>query len=209
MSDLDQELPEGITIEAVEPEEGSGKGLRSMPDVQRVVIHPTWRAQLFTLIGYLILFWVTIIVSNLEEDVFVIEGNLFNIFGYELVLHFPWLSMINLAVLFKLLFFMYNAKYLVDDQGVEAQIGLWSNNLRQPRLRYEDIRGVEPKQTILERILGIGTLMVGSAMTFEVEIEMSGIANPRAIQHLINVERDKQLKALKQSGSASGGINSD
>ena len=100
----------------------------------------------------------------------------------------------------KILIHIYDAKFIIDEHGVEAQIGLVSLNLRQPRLRWEDIRGVEPNQTIWERILGIGTVLVGSAMTQEVEVQMSGVANPRAIQLLIGGERDRRLRELQQAG---------
>ena len=89
---------------------------------------------------------------------------------------------------------IYDSKFIIDERGVEAQVGLVSLNLRQPRLRWEDIRGVEPNQTLWERILGIGSVLVGSAMTNEVEIVMEGVGNPRSVQLLIGAERDKHLK---------------
>ena len=96
---------------------------------------------------------------------------------------------------------MYDSKYIIDERGVEAQMGLVSLNLRQPRLRYEDIRGVEPTQTIFERLLGIGSVLIGSAMTKDIEIAMRGVANPRAIQLLIGGERDKRRLELKARGA--------
>ena len=40
-------------------------------------------------------------------------------------------------------------------------------------------------------------MLVGSAMTNEVEIVMEGVENPRAIQLLIGGERDRQLQMLE------------
>lgn len=159
---------------------------------------PTWRAQIFRLIGFLILCIATVAVSQLWSSLLVVRGPLFAIGSYRYFLHFPIVAVIPAVFLGKILIFLYDARYLIDRRGVEAQIGLVSLSLRQPRLRYEDIRGVEPKQTLVERILGIGTLMVGSAMTFEVEIIMDGIDDPRSVQRLINLRRDNYLREFRK-----------
>ncbi len=162
----------------------------------RFYFYPTWRSQLFPLIGFFISSILCIYISN-NFEISVIKGKLFDIFGTRLYLHLPLLSLIPALVLGRLLISIYDSRYIVDERGVEAQIGLFSMSLRQPRLRYEDIRGVEPVQTIWERILGIGGVLIGSAMTQDVEIVMEGIADPRGVQLLIGGERDKRLKELK------------
>ena len=53
-------------------------------------------------------------------------------------------------------------------------------------------------------MLGIGTVSIGSAMTQDTEVIMEGVANPRAIQLLINSEQSKRLMELKQMGLARG-----
>ena len=50
--------------------------------------------------------------------------------------------------------------------------------------------------------MGIGSVLVGSAMTGDVEIVMEGVPNPRAIQVLINKERDRHLHKLIEGASA-------
>jgi len=165
----------------------------------RYYFYPTWRSQIFHLIGFFVLCLITIKVSSLT-DYAIISGPLFSFGETTIQLSLPYLILIPGALLGKVLWVIYNSKYIVDERGVEAQVGLVSLNLRQPRLRYEDIRGVEPNQTIIERILGIGTVLIGSAMTSEVEIAMRGVANPRAIQLLIQGERDRRLRLLQQTG---------
>ena len=83
-----------------------------------------------------------------------------------------------------------------DPRGIEAKVGLLSLNLRQPRLRFEDIRGVEPSQTIVERVLGIGDILVGSAMSDEVEIVMTGVPSPREVQNFLTNEIEKRIQSL-------------
>lgn len=166
----------------------------------RYYFYPTWRSQLFPLLGYLATAIACIVISRYLPSS-VIRGPLFPIGNYMLELHLPLLILVPGTVLGRILIYMYDSKYIVDERGVEAQIGLVSLSLRQPRLRYEDIRGVEPVQTLWERILGIGGVLIGSAMTQDVEIVMEGVDNPRAIQLLIGGERDRMLKQGQQGES--------
>lgn len=169
-------------------------------DSVRYYFYPTWRSQLMNLVLLLLLFILTVVVSRYIPAL-VVAGSLFKIAGTTFYLYLPILILLPGAMLGKILINMYDAKYIIDEQGVEAQIGLVSMNLRQPKLRWEDIRGVEPNQTIWERLLGIGSVLIGSAMTQDVEIVMTGVANPRAIQLLIGGERDRKLNELKGEGA--------
>ncbi len=167
----------------------------------RYYFYPTWRSQLMNLVGFLILCVLCVITSR-AVPALVIPGKLFTIGKTTYFLYFPILTLIPMYLLGKILIKVYDAKYIIDEGGVEAQIGLVSFNLRQPRLRWEDIRGSEPQQTIWERVLGIGSVLIGSAMTQDVEITMSGVANPRAIQLLIQGERERRLHELRTAPAA-------
>jgi uncharacterized membrane protein YdbT with pleckstrin-like domain len=187
------------SIDAIERE---GSPLeRADSDPIRYYFYPTWRSQVLNLCGLFLLFILTVVVSRYVPAL-VVAGSLFSLGDTTYFLHLPVLTLIPGALLGKILINIYDAKYIIDDRGVEAQIGLVSMNLRQPRLRWEDIRGVEPNQTIWERLLGIGSVLIGSAMTQDVEIVMSGVANPRAVQLLIGGERDRRLAELQRGGGA-------
>ncbi len=169
---------------------------RSDQERVRYYFYPTWRSQLLNLCGFAGL-CVFCILGSHYIPYMVIPGKLFSVFGHTVMLHLPVLILFPGFMLGRILVNIYDAKFIIDESGVEAQIGLVSFNLRQPRLRWEDIRGSEPQQTIWERLLGIGSVLVGSAMTQDVEIVMSGVANPRAIQLLIQGERDRRLKEMR------------
>lgn len=171
----------------------------------RYYFYPTWRSQIIMLIWFLLLCGgVVWLCRQFPNFPVVITGKLFVIGDTVWYLSLPLPILIPGFVLGKILLYMYNSKFIVDERGVEAQIGLVSLNLRQPRLRYEDIRGIEPQQTLWERILGIGSVLIGSAMTQDVEITMAGVPNPRAIQLLISGERDRRLKKMLQSTATTG-----
>ncbi len=170
----------------------------------RYYFFPTWRSQFFNIIWFALTAVAVIYLSREYPAWFIIPGELFKTSSTKYMLHLPYLVLVPGFFLGKILINIYDAKYIIDETGIEAQVGLVSLSLRQPRLRWEDIRGVEPKQTIWERMLEIGTVALGSAMTNEPEIVMEGVANPRAIQLLINSERSKRLQELKQIGLTLG-----
>ncbi|MCB0344388.1 MAG: PH domain-containing protein [Bdellovibrionales bacterium] len=170
----------------------------------RYYFYPTWRSQLFPLMGFGVLCILAVVGSRYLTWT-IIAGELLSFGSTTYYLHLPLLALLPGFFLGKILIYIYDSKYIIDERGVEAQVGLVSLNLRQPRLRYEDIRGVEPNQTILERILGIGSVLIGSAMTQDVEIVMEGVANPRAIQLLLQGERDKRLSLLGSGGRGGEG----
>lgn len=163
---------------------------------------PTWRSQIINLIWFFLSSGMAIWVSRYIPKWVVIAGELFTTGSTRYELHLPLLILVPGFFLSKILIHIYNSVYTIDESGIEAQVGLVSFNLRQPKLRWEDIRGIEPSQNIWERLLNIGTVKVGSAMTQEAEIVMEGVANPKAIQLLVNAERAKRLEEMKQSGSA-------
>ena len=150
---------------------GSAKNIRmhgspieqSHQEAIRYYFYPTWRSQLMNLIGFVVLCALCIVVSRSVPSL-VLPGKLFTIDSTTFFLYFPILTLIPMYLLGKVLINVYDAKYIIDEGGVEAQIGLVSFNLRQPRLRWEDIRGSEPQQTLWERVLGIGSVLIGSAM---------------------------------------------
>jgi hypothetical protein len=164
---------------------------------------PAWRSHFFDLIGFLISSIGAIWVSRELTDYVVIVGELFSTQNTQVVLHLPILVLVPGFFLVKTLVGIYDAKYIIDEAGIEAQIGKMSLNFSQPRIRWEDIRGVKPEQTIWERLLDIGTVSVGSAMTQETEIVMKGVPSPRSIQLLIEHERAKRHAEMKQSVSGS------
>jgi len=200
MANFEIDIDDEIKAPPLEGVNETGAEVVSEGEDIRYYFYPTWRSQLMYIALFLILSILTVVVSRYVPAL-VVAGSLFSIGKTTLYLYLPILTLIPGAVLGKILINMYDAKYIIDDDGVEAQIGLVSFNLRQPKLRWEDIRGVEPNQTIWERLFGIGSVLIGSAMTQDVEVVMAGVANPRAIQLLISAERDRKLKQIQNTGT--------
>jgi uncharacterized membrane protein YdbT with pleckstrin-like domain len=69
------------------------------------------------------------------------------------------------------------------------------------KVRYEDIVGIETKQTLLERMLNVGDILIGTAATGGVEIQLEGISSPFTVQQVIQDERSRRLER--------GGVETD
>jgi len=96
--------------------------------------------------------------------------------------------------LFNLLYPIYDASLTLDNRGLETRIGIVSLNQDITRVRYEDIRSIELKATIIERLINVGTLAIGSAATAGIEILFDGVAQPTEVKALIQQERDRRMR---------------
>lgn len=71
------------------------------------------------------------------------------------------------------------AKYEIFDDVVVATFGIVSR--RSTQVRVADIRGMSVQQSIMERILGVGHVTIGTAATGDAEIVMRGVRDPSGI----------------------------
>lgn len=60
---------------------------------------------------------------------------------------------------------------------------------RTSEVRHKDVRNLQVKQTTLERLLGVGDLLISSAGQDDIEISVEGLSNP---EHVAAVIRDMQ-----------------
>ncbi len=199
---LDEVFGNGSSIDQAKELGAKVTGIDDGDSSVRYHFFPTWRSQIINQLWFFLSSFGAIWVSKTIPEWTIIVGELFSTSSTRYNLHLPILVLVPGFFLSKILIHIYNSVYIIDESGIEAQVGLVSFNLRQPRLRWEDIRGIEPSQNIWERLVNIGTVKIGSAMTQEAEIVMEGIANPRAVQLLVNSERAKRLEEMKQSGSS-------
>jgi Bacterial PH domain len=82
-------------------------------------------------------------------------------------------------------------KYTVTTARISERTGFISNHTNE--IRVADIRGLNVRQTAWQRILGLGTLEIGSAASAGEEIHFRGIKSPRRVRNVI-------IEAQNQSG---------
>lgn len=77
--------------------------------------------------------------------------------------------------------------YTITTLRVIARQGWLSK--RQDEIWIKDMRGVNLVQGVWQRMIGIGTISIGTAATAGTEMSMIGIANPQAVVDCINALR--------------------
>lgn len=164
---------------------------------KRFIIYKTWKSEYKLVILSFVSMFLSIFLSN-QFPATVLTVKLFQIGKEMLILSIPifWLP----AAFFLLwaLIRIYNVRYSMTAKGLETIVGILAITKRSVKIRYEDIRSVETEQTIIERILNIGTVEVGTSATGGIEIVFEGVDSPQELQILIQKEKGRRL-ALHQS----------
>lgn len=158
-----------------------------------ILVPRVWRSQASLLILFIISSPLCIWLSARFPQT-IIKGPLFIFEESILVLKLPLLWLIPAYFVFKALVNVYDVRYSLDNRGIESKIGILSLSQTITRVRYEDIRSVDSRQTLIERILGIGTLELGTAASAGLEIIFTGIDRPTELQKQIQNERDRRLR---------------
>jgi len=77
----------------------------------------------------------------------------------------------------------------ITSDKVSMRTGILSKNTND--VYIEDIKNVQIKQSLFNRLFGVGSLEVATAGTSGVEIVISGIANPNEAKSIIEAQRRK------------------
>ncbi|MCB0311197.1 MAG: PH domain-containing protein [Bdellovibrionales bacterium] len=163
-----------------------------------IIIPRVWRAELQSVVTFFVCCALAIFLS-VRFPGSVIPGKLFSIGSYSVNLTLPLWSFLPLFPLFNSIYRIYNVRYIVDSRGIEARTGILALRQRITRVRYEDIRSVETEQTLLDRMLDIGQVEIGTAATGSIEILFMGVGAPAEVQDMIQRERDRRHKIARQA----------
>lgn len=107
------------------------------------------------------------------------------------------------------IFRIYNVRYQVDENGIETRDGVLSFQQTITRVRYEDIRSMEKRQSVLDRLLNIGNIEVGTAGTSTLEIRIEGVASPDTVISFIEEERQLHHKDHENKDHDNGNSHSE
>ncbi len=107
-------------------------------------------------------------------------------FGLELA---ALIWIFPLAALLRAAYGVYNVRYSLDHHAIEVRSGRLAWSLLITRIRYQDIRSIETRQSVVDQVLGIGRIEIGTAASSGAEVLLSGIADPRRVQQAIQEER--------------------
>lgn len=159
-----------------------------------IVVRRAWRSQLKQIATYLILCVAAVVLSGYFPGS-VVSGEIITLGQTTLYLSLPLFSLMPLVSLMLLIVPIYDATLTIDSRGIELRRGILGWNQHIMRVRYEDIRGVELEQTLLDRALNVGGVGIGTAAAAEIEIYMDGIPAPQEIKEMIQAEKDQRLRS--------------
>lgn len=166
----------------------------------KIVIPKVWRSELLRLILFVVLSAASVIASH-KLPGSIISGHLFTIGQMRFELSLPLFWLLPLMALGSAFFRIYNVRYSVDSRGIESRIGILALNQVITRIRFEDIRSIETGQTLIERLLDIGMVEMGTAASGGMEMVFEGVNAPREVQRLIQNERDARMNALQAAAA--------
>ena len=165
-----------------------------MSDKSRIVIPKVWRSELKILVAFMVFGGLSVFLTRMYPNS-VINGVLLKAGNTSIVFSLPLFWLIPCVPLLIGITRIYDVRYIIDSRGLEARIGILRLNQRIIRVRYNDIRSAETEQTILERVLNVGDVEVGTAATSDIEIIFAGVSAPQELQNIIQRERDRWLQA--------------
>lgn len=157
----------------------------------KVVLHKVWRSEVERLIIFACLCIAAVVLSHFLPGT-LIRGEIITIGSTKIWFTLPLFALMPLTALGDLLARIYDVRYTLSAEGIESREGIVSLSQRVTRIRFEDIRLIEVDQTLLQRFLGVGNVIIGTAATDTVEVRMRGIEAPAEIQRMVQAERDKR-----------------
>lgn len=153
----------------------------------------SWRSVLpQLLLAILILVFGLYITAYIDESVLVIP-----IFE-EFSLRLPIFLLLFLFVLIRPVVQIYDSYCELSEHHlriVRGRLSIWRRN---QEFAFEDLLGVQVSQSIIDRILGVGRIEVGSK-TSAIQISMSGIKNPQLYADHVSRRIDNSRIAEKNS----------
>lgn len=162
---------------------------------EAILISRVWRAKPRELIVFFTSLVLSVVLS-LEYPSSVITVTLPQLADYIYVLTVPLWCFGPAGVLCHLVWWIYDAQYVLGARGLESREGIFSVNQRITRVSYEDIRSMEVKQNLLQRALDTGSVLIGTSATQGVEVTMAGIASPREVLATLQREKDRRKREM-------------
>jgi uncharacterized membrane protein YdbT with pleckstrin-like domain len=108
----------------------------------------------------------------------------------------PLFALMPLIAFGDLISRIYDVRFTLSAEGIEARVGIVSLKQTVTRIRFEDIRLIEIDQSLLERFLDVGNVLIGTAATDSIEVYMEGMVAPAEIQRMVQAERDKRQQLM-------------
>lgn len=136
------------------------------------ILRPAWRSQSGLMTIAIVLFLLTCL-PLLEAYASTNSTNF--LASVSLLFALPFI--VVCAVMF---YRHYAARFIFDGEIIESRHGLVARRVNS--IRVEDVRSINVKQSILQRLLGIGDVEFSSAASADAEVVFDEVANPMRVK---------------------------
>ena len=96
-------------------------------------------------------------------------------------------SLIMLAIIYN----RYKWKFRVDDDNVQSRHGIITL-IKQQRISLKDIRGIQVKQTAIQRMFDVGDVEFRTAGNSDTNMVFVGIKSPSALKDKVLMKQNKK-----------------
>jgi len=117
------------------------------------------------------------------------------------------LCTVPLSVLFALIHRIYDRRYTISAEEIIISRGHLRYLIRRAPVKFQQVRGIEITQSIIQRLFKVGHLQVSSAMLDDPEFIMEGIHNPSFYYTVLDLKLKELLPA--PPGATLGGPGAD
>jgi uncharacterized membrane protein YdbT with pleckstrin-like domain len=100
-----------------------------------------------------------------------------------------WFHFARIALGLEFIRRYFNSLYTFRDEHVRAYDGLLSLQYRKSSIKIRDIRDIRTRQTLLGRLLGFGSLDLGTAASSTHEVVLQDINQPRKVAAILETLR--------------------
>lgn len=170
----------------------SSSGSNLVRDKDNVIVYRSIRAEWFH--GLLLLIAciaVDMLTYSFSETVLSIP--LFTLGTRTFGIVLPILLLLSCAQLLLIIKNVRNVRWVIGLTSLVELSGLTSFASRTREIYFENIRAIEVKQTLIERMLGIGSVKIGNLMSQDSDIELSGIRHPHQYKSVL----ERRVRSLK------------
>jgi len=95
----------------------------------------------------------------------------------------PWLGLPVAALLLIIAYRHFSWRFTIQNGVIESRRGIVAREVRS--VRVEDVRSINVKQSVLQRILNLGDIEFSSAASDAAEVVFEGISRPLKVKEKI------------------------
>jgi uncharacterized membrane protein YdbT with pleckstrin-like domain len=138
-------------------------------------LRPAWRSQLGLMTIAIALFFFTFL-PLVQALISTSSTNFLS--GLSLIFALPLIVVCAL-----MLYRHYSSRFIIDGDIIESHHGIIAR--RVSSIRVEDLRNINVKQSIFQRLLGIGDVEFSSAASADAEVIFNQVANPMRVKEKV------------------------